>query len=156
MASVPYMPSVVDSIKAMKAMGVRLATVSTGISVLVDRVARELGFCHKVSNRLHVIDGILTGGVDIYVSEVSGPLSKARWIKRFLAEQEIDPVNAAAVGDSSGDIPMFLEVGNPILIPWNEEEKERISGDISNLTCLSSFGELPLFINPECGKTKRG
>jgi phosphoserine phosphatase len=104
----PLMKGAKETIQALKGEGVRTAIISSGISLLVERVRDELGVDRIFANKLHVDgEGYLTGECDRIVAL----LEKGRAL-RMLAELECVTVKeCAAVGDSVYDIPLFKEAG---------------------------------------------
>jgi phosphoserine phosphatase len=103
---IKYHDGVRETIQELTERGIMTVILSTGLSFLIDRVKRELAITFAVANELMVCDGILTGGVNIYV----GHGHKGEWVRRILSEQGFAREEAAAVGDGAGDKEMFEEV----------------------------------------------
>jgi phosphoserine phosphatase len=105
--TVPFHAGADELIRYLKKKDLKLATISSGLSVLSDWVHQKYGFGYSVSNDLLHENGILTGKVKIQVYYDK----KAEWVKRILRQFGIKPEEAIAVGDSAGDVDMFQIVG---------------------------------------------
>jgi len=104
---VPFHPGVDELIRYLKQKKLKLAMVSSGLSLLSDWVRQKYGFDYSVSNDLLHENGILTGRVKIRVYFDK----KAEWVKRILKQFRVKPQEVIAIGDSKGDIDMFQMVG---------------------------------------------
>jgi len=105
--TVPFHPGADELIGYLKGRGLKLAMVSSGLSILSNWVHRSYGFDYSVSNDLLHENGILTGKVRIQVYYDK----KAEWVKRILEQFNVRPEEVMAIGDSIGDIDMFQMVG---------------------------------------------
>lgn len=92
---------------ALKARRLIVGIVSTGLSLLADRVREEHRLDHAESNHLETSDGVVTGGVVISIAHGE----KGAALRRFCASFSIAPDQVAAVGDTEGDVSMFREAG---------------------------------------------
>jgi len=122
----PLMEGASETVFALKDAGYRTAIISSGISLLVDRVRRQLDICRSFSNRL-VIDsgGCLSGECE----EAVALLGKVRFLKELAYLEGITPKECAAVGDSVYDIPLFKVAG--FGIAFNAREyKVRDAADV--------------------------
>jgi len=81
--------------------------VSTGLSLLAERVRSEHAFDFAASNELIVEDGLVTGEVLVRVAHQE----KDRALARFCAAFDVEPREVAAVGDTEGDLSMFRAAG---------------------------------------------
>jgi phosphoserine phosphatase len=138
---IPYHDGVRETMQRLRSEGVITVLLSTGLSVLVERVKRELGMTLAVANELVVENGVLTGEVRINVSaetgrrdcgEGAGRLGvgasrvavadtrrgapcglqhKGYWVKKILSDKGLRKEESAAVGDGEGDLGMFEETG---------------------------------------------
>ncbi len=107
---IPYHEGSREAIDALKGMGIHTVILSTGLSLLVERVKNDLGIHMAISNDLVEEDGKLTGDIRINVDyEQKGPL-----VARILDELDLVPADACAVGDGRGDMGMFKAVALPI------------------------------------------
>jgi len=105
--TVPFHPGADELIAYLKQRGLKLAMVSSGLSILSDWVHQKYGFDYSVSNDLLQENGVLTGKVKIQVYYDQ----KAEWVKRILERFHVKPEEVIAIGDSIGDVDMFQMVG---------------------------------------------
>ncbi len=117
---IPYHDGVRELVDYVRAEGMVSVILSSGLSLLVERVREELGITQAFSNELVARDGLLTGEINIQVQHDS----KGYWVGRILRDLDIAPHDAAAIGDGEGDRGMFESVGlsigynlNPDLLP---------------------------------------
>jgi phosphoserine phosphatase len=81
--------------------------VSTGLSLLAERVRRELRLDHAVANEIVLRDGAVTGEVIIRVPHGG----KGAALAEFCGAFGLVPGEVAAVGDTEGDLAMFRAAG---------------------------------------------
>jgi len=105
--TVPFYPGIDELIGHLKQRGLRLALVSSGLSVLSNWVHERFGFDYSVSNDLLHEEGILTGKVKIQVYYDR----KAEWVRKILDQYKVEPEESIGIGDSVGDLEMFRVVG---------------------------------------------
>ena len=105
--TVPFHAGAEDLTRYLKAQGLKLALVSSGLSILSNWVHQKYGFDYSVSNELLSEDGFLTGKVRIQVFFDK----KATWVERILQLFGVKPEETIAIGDSRGDLDMFERVG---------------------------------------------
>jgi phosphoserine phosphatase len=104
---VPFRPGVNELINYLRKKGLKLSMISSGLSLLSNWVHQKYGFDYSVSNDLLHENGILTGRVKIQVYYDK----KAEWVEKILKQFRVEPEQVIAIGDSKGDIDMFLRVG---------------------------------------------
>jgi phosphoserine phosphatase len=121
--TVPFHPGADELIHYLKHKGLKLAMVSSGLSVLSDWVHQKYGFDYSVSNDLLHEHGILTGKTKIQVYYDK----KAEWVKRILKEFRVRSEEVIAIGDSKGDIDMFQMVGFSIAFNSSCQELEQMA-----------------------------
>ena len=105
--TVPFHPGVEELIGHLKQKRLKLAMVSSGLSLLSNWVHQRYGFDYSVSNDLLDEDGILTGKVRIQVYYDK----KAVWAKKILKQFGVKTEEVIAIGDSKGDMEMFQIAG---------------------------------------------
>jgi len=133
--AVPFHPGVDELIDYIKEKGLKLAVVSSGLSLLAAWVHKKYGFDYSISNDLLHENGVLTGKVRIHVRYDR----KAEWVRRILKDFGIRPEETVAIGDSTGDLDMFQMVGFSIAINSSCRDLERIatvcvqSGNLSDI-----------------------
>ncbi len=105
--TVPFYPGVEELITHFRQKGLKLAMVSSGLSVLSNWVHQRYGFDYSVSNDLLHEYGVLTGKVRIQVHYDQ----KAVWVRQILDRFGIRPEEVIAIGDSLGDLDMLQMAG---------------------------------------------
>lgn len=121
--TVPFYPGADELIHHLKNKGLKLAMVSSGLSVLSEWVHQRYGFDYSVSNDLLQEDGILTGKVKIQVYYDK----KAEWVRRIQKKFGEKSEEVIAIGDSVGDIDMFQMVGFSIAFNSSCSDLDRIA-----------------------------
>jgi len=120
---VPFHPGADELISYLKEKGLKLAMVSSGLSILSNWVHQKYGFDYSVSNDLLHENGILTGKVKIQVYYDK----KAEWVKRILERFTVRPEEVIAIGDSAGDVDMFQMVGFSVAFNSSCRDLEKIA-----------------------------
>jgi phosphoserine phosphatase len=105
--TVPFHSGVDELIRHLKHKGLKLAMVSSGLSLLSNWVHQEYGFDYSVSNDLLYENGIFTGRVKIQVYFDK----KAEWAEKILKQFGVKPEETIAIGDSRGDLDLFRMAG---------------------------------------------
>ncbi len=95
-------------VRTMRRQGARTLLVSGGFTHFADRVGREIGFDHVLSNRLGLAKGRLDGTV---ARPIVGAEAKRTALVDEAAKQGIDLAESLAVGDGANDIPMIKAAG---------------------------------------------
>jgi phosphoserine phosphatase len=121
--TVPFHPGADELINYVRDKGLKLAMVSSGLSVLSNWVHQKYGFDYSVSNDLLYENGVLTGKVRIQVYYDK----KAEWVKRILERFNVRPEEVVAIGDSKGDLDMFQMVGFSIAFNSSCQDLEKIA-----------------------------
>lgn len=121
--TVPFHRGADELINYLKYNGLRLAMVSSGLSVLSNWVRQRYGFDYSIANDLLHENGILTGKVRIQVYYDK----KAEWVRRILRQFGVRPREVIAIGDSIGDIDMFQMVGFSIAFNSSCSDLDRIA-----------------------------
>ncbi len=121
--TVPFHSGAEELISYLKQSGLKLAMVSSGLSILSSYVHQRFGFDYSVSNDLLHEEGVLNGKVRIQVHYDK----KAEWVRRILQQFDIRPEETIAIGDSHGDIDMFQMVGFSIAFNASCSELEKIA-----------------------------
>jgi phosphoserine phosphatase len=139
--TVPFHQGAEELIRYVKNKGLKLAMVSSGLSILSDWVHQKYGFDYSVSNDLLHEDGTLIGKVKIQVYYDK----KAEWVKRILKQFGMKPEEVIAIGDSLGDIDMFRMVGFSIAFNSSCSDLDRIASVcIQSRNLADIIAELPI------------
>jgi phosphoserine phosphatase len=109
---IPYRDGARDCVAALRASGCLVGVVSTGLSLLADRVRYDLDLAFTISNRLESRHGLLTGTVKVNVEHDR----KGEALDLFCSQFGIRPSELITVGDSEGDIPMFRLSGYSVAV----------------------------------------
>jgi len=107
---IPYNKGVKETVKGIREDGLVIVILSTGLSLLINKVKSELGISLAFSNDLIVEGGVVTGDIRINVEHDN----KGYWVEKVLDDMGITKEEAAAVGDGVGDREMFESVGMAI------------------------------------------
>jgi len=107
-----------ETIEKLRRAGYKTAIISSGISLLADRVKDQLGIVRSYANSLRFDeDGRLTGEAE----ELVTLLNKDDVLKRLAASEGLEPLECAVVGDSKFDVAMFKEAGFSIAFNSKDE-----------------------------------
>jgi phosphoserine phosphatase len=123
LGQIPLQPGAGDLIAYLREKGIGLGIISSGLSFLSDRIKEEFDFDYAVANDLQTEDGILTGGIRINVHYDQ----KAEWVEDARRIFNLEKEEVFAVGDSSGDIPMFQACGFSIAFNCHSPQLESIA-----------------------------
>jgi phosphoserine phosphatase len=104
----PLMKGAIETVKELKKKGYKIAIISSGISILADRVKEELEIDYSYSNKLLVgDDGRLTGEGE----EIVSLMNKDVVLQKMIEGEGIDSKQCVTIGDSRFDIPLFVDSG---------------------------------------------
>jgi len=133
----PYPPGAREAIAALRERGLVLGIVSSGLSLVADRVRAELGLDFAVANVLEVVDGRFSGRAELRV-----PLWKKDEVVREMATRYgLSPREIAFVGDNFNDIPVFRTVGLGIAYAPKDPEVAKAAHVVT-----AEFKEIPALI----------
>jgi len=121
--TVLFHPGIDELIGHLKQKDLKLALVSSGLSLLSDWVGERYGFDYSVSNDLLHEDGVLTGKVRIQVYYDR----KAEWVERILGQFKLKQEQMIAIGDSRGDLELFRMAGFSVAFNSSCGELEEIA-----------------------------
>ena len=107
---IPYQEGVKEAMGRFREAGIHTFIISSGLSLLVDKVKQDLSINQSLSNELLASGGYLTGEVKIHVEYDK----KGEIVNDALRRLGFGRDEAAAVGDGHGDRGMFDAVGLPI------------------------------------------
>jgi phosphoserine phosphatase len=91
----------------------KLCLISGAIDVFVDVIAEKLGIYDKYASTKFIFNdkNILKD----FKYKLSRGEEKVGFLHDFCTKYNINPLNCAAIGDGNSDVPIFNEVGCPIL-----------------------------------------
>lgn len=114
----PIMASVPNLMDELKRVGYKTAIISSGISLLANRVKETLNLDYSYANILLTDgNGRLTGEGE----EMVGLFSKGVALRKLAEEAGISTKQCAVIGDSRFDIPLFKEAGLSIAFNAKDE-----------------------------------
>jgi len=99
-------------------LGLKIAVISSGLTLMTDRARRELGVDYAFANRLVLRDRVVTGEVDVVVP-IGG---KGAVMERLMGRLRVQPREAVAVGDSADDLDLFQRAGLRIAVNPRHDE----------------------------------
>lgn len=100
-------PGVRELRRHLRNLGLRIGVISTGLTLLAERIHYDLGLDFTIANRLVTRGGCVTGEVKVNVEH--GRKDEA--VSLFCHQFGVPPGQVISVGDSEGDISMFRAVG---------------------------------------------
>lgn len=103
----PYAPGAPEAVAELRRMGLVLGIVSSGVSLVADRVREELGLDFALANELGVADGVFTGEATVRV----GLGDKLRAVEEAAGRFGLSLAEIAFVGDHFNDVPVLRAVG---------------------------------------------
>ncbi len=118
---VRLMPGCREMLDALHEMNMYTVVISNGLMCVARRLVEECGIKTAHANRAVVKDGKLTGELklDVPFGEKGSILAK------IMEETNAEPRRVAAVGDDTGDLPMFATAATSIAVnPKNRSVRE--------------------------------
>ena len=147
--SVPFNPGMDELTSVLKELGLRLAVVSSGLSLLSEWVEEKYGFDYGVANRLLLEDDVVTGEVEIRVHYDR----KAAWVRNISESFGTRRDEIIAIGDSVGDVEMFRMAGFSISFNSSSRELNQIADVVVRGNDLSHIiPRLPM-VGEECERS---
>jgi len=132
----PYAKGVLEAI--MQLSGVyRLGILSSGVSLVAERVREDLGLEFAVANRLIVEDGRFTGESETIVDL----WKKAEVMREIATEKGLALAEICYVGDHMNDVPVMKIVGLGIAFNPKDAELERVADHV-----IRDFAAIPELI----------
>lgn len=128
-------------VETLRARGCRSVLVTGGFHHFADVVATMLGFDRVVGNRLEVVGGKLTGGLD-------GPIADSS-TKKAVLQEELAKLGEEAVsmgaGDGANDIPMLQAANYGIAYRAKPKARAAANGWIErgDLTAVLKLLDIP-------------
>src|SRR3989475_274753 len=105
--AIPYRPGVRECAELLRQENLLVGVISTGLTILIERVNHDLDLAYAIANRLVARHGILTGEVKVNVEHGR----KGEAVDLFCGQFGVDYREVITVGDSDGDISMFEHSG---------------------------------------------
>jgi phosphoserine phosphatase len=115
-----------EFVRALRRLGYAVGAVSTGFSMVVDRLVDELELDFALSNELEVQDGRLTGHL---VGPVMDRAAKTHALRTFAHQARVPMSQTVAVGAGRQDADMLTAAG--LGIAFNALAADRAAADTS-------------------------
>ena len=116
--SVPYHDGAHRLVGFLRVKGLKVAAISSGLSILADRIHQELVLDFSVANDLVAKEGVVTGEVRINVPHNG----KGPWMEKLMRRLGVRRHEIIAIGDSQGDLEMFAFSG--FRVAFNSSSRE--------------------------------
>jgi phosphoserine phosphatase len=120
----PYLLGAQELVSSLKRSGVRVAVVSTGLSLHAEQVQADLGLDYILANEIFFENGQATGEAQTHVPEGG----KGQIVVRLQAAFGVQPGECLAVGDSSSDADMFAHVRLGVAVNPSSERVRAAAG----------------------------
>jgi len=101
-------PGALELIRGLKRFNHHVGIVSGGFVDVISPLANELQIDYVRANKLEIIDGMLTGGLE---GEIIDRAGKAKSLVDFAKTSGVDIADTVAVGDGANDIDMLKSAG---------------------------------------------
>ena len=138
--SVPFYEGIESLTSHLKDHGMKLALISSGLSVLSDMVKERYSFDFAIANDLICDNGTLTGEVRTNVHFDK----KAFWVERIMDNYSIKGEEIIAIGDSIGDKEMFEIAGFSVAFnPSTEKLKSMTDAVVHSENMADIICKLP-------------
>jgi len=132
----PYAQGVLEAVRELHGR-YTMGILSSGVNLVANRVAQDLGFSFAWANRLVVADGCFTG-----MSEMVVDLwSKGDVLERLAAERNLALDRICFVGDNVNDLPVLERVGLAIAANPKDEQLRAVVDYV-----IDDFAVLPEII----------
>ena len=139
--AIPYRAGVHECVGVLKEQGMVVGVISTGLTLLIERVMQELDLEYAIANRLVAKAGVLTGEVKVNVEHGR----KGEAVDLFCGQFGVDYREVITVGDSDGDISMFEHSGFSIAFnPASDKTAGAASAVARGESLLAIVDRLPL------------
>jgi len=142
----PYAPGVREAVGEMRKMGLILGIVSSGVSLVAQRVKEDLGMDFFVANELVVADGVFTGEAVVRV----GLGDKLQVVEKEAERLGLELREIAFVGDHTNDIPVLRAVGLGIAYCPKDPAVAKAARFVTE-----DFREIPAFLRRNLGDTRK-
>lgn len=107
----PFMPGFVATMRILQQANWTLAIASGGFTFFADYIKHDLQLDAAFSNKLEVVDGVLTGRV---LGEVVDAKTKAQVLQSLLDSSDIDSEQVIAIGDGANDLLMMEQAASSV------------------------------------------
>ncbi len=106
-------PGTSELIAQSKKIGQKQIVITGALDFTVEPLMNYLGVDHFIANRLEFVNGYATGRL---LPPVMASATKAKWIREYAEQENINLSESYAYSDSISDLPMLSIVGHPVAI----------------------------------------
>ncbi|MEJ7847928.1 MAG: HAD-IB family hydrolase [Pyrinomonadaceae bacterium] len=106
-------PGTPELIAQSRKIGQKQIVITGALDFTVEPLIRYLGVDHFIANRLEFVNGYATGRL---LPPVMASATKAKWIREYAEQENINLSESFAYSDSISDLPMLSIVGHPVAI----------------------------------------
>jgi phosphoserine phosphatase len=135
---VPYRSGARECVELLRRAGLLVGVVSTGLTILAERVHREFGLAFTIANRLVARGGRLTGDVQVNVAHAR----KGEAVDLFCRQFGVETREVISVGDSDGDISMFERSGFSVAVQPRDQRTARAASVVHLEDSLAGLPDL--------------
>jgi phosphoserine phosphatase len=138
----PWIDGIAETVDALHVDGAEVLLATITWRFAAECLAERFGFDAVSGTEMEARDGIVTGTVTRQFDE----WDKLAFVEGFCRERGVPLAEAAAVGDSRSDIPLFGRVGMSIALNATPEARKAASvaldtGDLRDVLPLLGAGE---------------
>jgi len=108
----PYLPGARETVQALRARGVRIAILSTGLLIHAAQVQADLGVEYVAANEILFEAGRVSGEVRAHIPEGG----KGAVMEDLLARMGVRSAECLAVGDGESDVALFQRAGVSVAV----------------------------------------
>lgn len=112
-----YLPGAQETVRKLRAWGVYVAIISTGLLLHAQQVQADLGVDYVVANEILFEDGRVSGEVRAHIPEGG----KGVVLDALLARTGISATECLAVGDGDSDVDLFQQAGVSVAVAPRSE-----------------------------------
>ena len=135
-------PGIIGLTQHLKDKGVKLALISSGLSILADRVRSLAHFDYVFVNELEEIGGFMTGGVKVNVSIDNPKMTKKAIVSMLAVKEGLEKGDIAAIGDNWGDHGMIEEAGMKFFMNRTPEEAEKATAVFPDIIIVQDMDDV--------------
>jgi HAD superfamily hydrolase (TIGR01490 family) len=147
-------PKAGELIERTRAEGYRNVLVTGALDFTVRPIALHFGMDEVICNRLEFRNHVATGRV---LQPLIAESEKARIIREFAEQEDIDLSASCSFSDSTSDIPMLTVTGHPVATnPTRRLRRTAIQNNWPVIELTDGGGPIPPFLGNGAGRGEAG